>query len=56
MNKLPSRIRKICPALGIFFCLLFGGPGPAGAAQMLGFDLSNQMEYSWDTEAQEDQG
>ena len=54
MNKFQTRCSRICPALGIFFYLLFSGPGPAGAAQMLGFDLSNQMEYSWDTEAQEE--
>jgi hypothetical protein len=54
MNRPPSRFTVICPALGIFFCLMFGGAWAAGAVEMLGFDLSNQMEYSWDTERQEE--
>jgi hypothetical protein len=45
---------SICPWPGIFFCLFLGGAGIAGAVEMVGFDVSNQMEYSWDTEAQEE--
>ncbi|MCK4596393.1 hypothetical protein KAU04_00080, partial [bacterium] len=47
-----TRMARVCPIPGIFFCLfLIPGIVPqAGALDMLGFDLSNQMEYSWDTE------
>jgi len=54
MSKFRSSWSKLRPAPGIFFCLVLGLCFPAGAAQMLGFDLSNQMEYSWDTEDQEE--
>ena len=54
MSKFPSRFANICPVLGIFFCLIFTGSWTAGAVEMVGFDLSNQMEYSWDTEDQEE--
>jgi len=54
MNRFPLRCSRICPALGFFFCLVFAGAWTAGAVEMVGFDLSNQMEYSWDTEQQEE--
>ena len=54
MSRSRSSWKKFCPAAGLFFCLVLGGSFPAGAVEMLGFDLSNQMEYSWDTEDQEE--
>ncbi len=56
MSKALTRMARVCPIPGIFFCL-FLTPGivpQAGALDMLGFDLSNQMEYSWDTEDEEE--
>jgi hypothetical protein len=54
MNRTRSRWMRLCPALGIFFCLALGGWWPAAGVEMLGFDLSNQMEYSRDTEKDEE--
>ncbi len=56
MSKITTMLASRCPLLGIFFYLslvLFAGQ-PVAALEMLGFDLSNQMEYSWNTEEDEE--
>jgi len=54
MSRSLSRWLRMWPAPAILSCLVFAGPWTAGAVEMVGFDLSNQMEYSWDTEAEEE--
>jgi hypothetical protein len=51
-----EKMARICPAMGIFFYLFFmlGGCPTSGALELVGFDLSNQLEYSWNTEDDEE--
>jgi hypothetical protein len=56
MIDLMMKRRRTCPLAGIFFYLLLAMMSipPARAVDMTGFDLSNQMEFSWDTEKDEE--
>ena len=56
MNEAIGRLTRICPVMGIFFYLLvvFGAMPRAEALELVGFDLSNQLEYSQNTEDDEE--
>lgn len=56
MSKAMARLKRICPLMGIFFYLVltFGGLSHAEALELVSFDLSNQLEYSRNTEDEEE--
>jgi len=51
-----TRLLQLCPITGIFFYMLLslGGVHLAKAVELVGFDLSNQLEYSWNTDEHEE--
>jgi hypothetical protein len=56
MSKARANLARTCPVVGIFFYLLLtcGAMLQAEALELVGFDLSNQLEFSQNTEDDEE--